>query len=571
MKLFRTYLVYAFLQLVGNYAYSGDIPKQLDKKTVNRIATFTKVWGLMKYYHPGVATGTMDWDSLFVVTVPEVAKAKNQQEFHKLLDNLYGQVHAPKLATAYNLPQSDTVVSIFSVQEISNYNASIPLKRQLKELYERHLPIENRYTSNKYKEYTLDHVRFLENPMPDKAYPDWETRLLALARYWNAINFFYPHKLTIGKDWETTLAKYIPVFSNVENELAYHLAMQRLNKELRDSHTYVSSPVLDRIWGPNPYFKVSYVQNQFVITEMLSDSIAKSQDVQVGDVITAIDGKPVKERVRELEPLMVGSNEAATYRDIANYLLNVNTDNQVTIEIRRGKNSLVRQISRYPYQELVILSDKPTQTLWNELKKDILYVDFTSIKKTDTLQALFKAMQSAKAVVFDLRGYPNFQVYQQTLPALYGHNFHVSTSSEALVQFPGFFAVSKSVFEHTDTSTLIPYQGKMIVLVDERTQSLPESFAMGLAQRPNTLIMGSQTAGTTGNITWLPLPGGANAAFTAVGERGAGGTFVQRKGVRIGKVVRPTVASVVAGKDAVIYEALAEAEKAAAFSVNSDN
>ncbi|MFD2513331.1 S41 family peptidase [Pontibacter locisalis] len=548
-------LVFIFFGQISSTATS------LDKEAAKRIATLTKVWGLMKYYHSNVANGTINWDSVFVAYVPKVVAARGQKEYHSVVDDLYAQIPAPKLAISYNLPKADTIVEIFSEKEIAAYKISSKLKQQLIDLYERHLPLESKYITNKYKEYTLDHVRFLENPMAEVVYPSKETRLLALARYWNTINYFYPHKQTIGKDWSIVLEKYIPVFNEAQDEQAYHLAIQRLNRELKDSHSFASSPVLNAMWGPNPYFQVKHVQGKFVITKILVDSLARVQDIQVGDAIIAINGKPVQQRVKELKPLLRGSNEVATYRDIAAYLLNVDTSTAATIKIKRGKSHLTRSISRLPYQELMKRANKRDEKLWKELERNIVYVDYTKIQNPDTLPALFAAVKDAQTVILDLRGYPNFNVYRQTLPALYEKDFHSSYTSNALVHYPGFFSVSKSMYEHTDTSALIPYKGNMIVLVDESTQSLPESFALGLTQRSNTTIMGSQTAGTTGNITWLPLPGGANVAFTGVGEHGVNGSFEQRKGVKVDKVVKPTVASIASGKDAVLDTAVKEARK----------
>src|SRR5262245_38754037 len=33
---------------------------------VERLASLGKVWGFLKYYHPGVAAGPIDWDSVLV-------------------------------------------------------------------------------------------------------------------------------------------------------------------------------------------------------------------------------------------------------------------------------------------------------------------------------------------------------------------------------------------------------------------------------------------------------------------------------------------------------------------------
>ncbi|WP_439881483.1 S41 family peptidase [Pontibacter sp. MBLB2868] len=538
-------------------------PGSLDKKATDRVATLTKVWGLMKYYHSEAAAGSINWDSVFVAYVPKVVAAKDQKEFAQLMDKFYTEVPAPKLAATFNLPKADTIRAVFSAKEISGYHVSLGLKRQLQELYERHLPVKSKFITDKYKEYTLDYVLFQENPMAETAYPDKATRLLALARYWNTINFFYPHKLTIGKSWESILQHYIPVFADAPNKLAYHQAILRLNKELKDSHTFVNSPAINAMWGPNPYFFVKYIEGKFVITKLQSDSLAKAEDIRVGDVIESINGKPVRQRANELHPFLAGSNEAATNRDIANYLLNVDSDASVTLEIGRGGKRFTRKISRYPYQELMKLSDKPQEQYqpWKEVEEGIFWVDFAEIKDPVKLNDLFEDLERAKTVIMDLRKYPDFKVYQQTLPTLLANSFFASTTTNAIVNYPGYFTQSKSMFERTDTSKLVPYNGRMVVLVDEYTQSLGESFACMLAQRPNTIIMGSQTAGTTGNITWLPLPGGANVAFTGVGERGVNHTFEQRKGVRIDKMVKPTVASIAAGKDIVIEAAVAEARK----------
>ncbi|MER2996133.1 S41 family peptidase [Pontibacter populi] len=515
----------------------------------------------MKYYHPEVAAGTINWDSVFVANVPAVVKANSKKEFYSLMDDLYSSVPAPQLAPNYNLPKADTVMSVFSVKEIANYKISPKLKQQLVNLYERHLPVESKYITNKYKEYTLDYVLFLEEPMAEIAYPDQNTRLLALARYWNTINFFYPHKQTIGKSWDSYLEEYIPILVEAENDVAYHLAIQKLNRELVDSHAFLRSPVLDGMWGPKPPFYLSYVEDKFVVTRLVSDSLAKVQDVKIGDVILAINGKSVKERMKQLQPLLTCSNPATTYRDIADYLLHVDSTANVTITLQRGTERLTKTIDRYPYKQLMKMQTQPKQELWRKVADGVVWVDLGAIKDTSKLPDLFTELQQAKTVIMDLRKYPNYDVYLQTIPAFFQHSLPVSISENAMAMYPGFFTESTYAFERPKSTQLTPYYGNMIVLVNEYTQSMGESYAFNLAQRPHTIVIGSQTAGTTGNVTWLPLPGGTRVAFTGVGERGANGTFEQRKGVRIDKVVRPTIASIVTGKDLLLETAIVEAKK----------
>lgn len=55
---------------------------------LDRLAALGKVWGFLKYYHPGVAAGSIDWDSVVVATVPTVRAARTSAEFRATLQSL---------------------------------------------------------------------------------------------------------------------------------------------------------------------------------------------------------------------------------------------------------------------------------------------------------------------------------------------------------------------------------------------------------------------------------------------------------------------------------------------------
>ncbi|MEI7727911.1 MAG: hypothetical protein WCK09_22580, partial [Bacteroidota bacterium] len=50
-----------------------------------KLESLCKVWGFLKYYHPAVIKGKIDWDQQLVKFIPAVISAKDQQE----LSNLY--------------------------------------------------------------------------------------------------------------------------------------------------------------------------------------------------------------------------------------------------------------------------------------------------------------------------------------------------------------------------------------------------------------------------------------------------------------------------------------------------
>ena len=52
---------------------------QTTKEQTEDIATFCKIWGFLKYYHPSVAKGNMDWDSVFMHRIADLPSFKSKQ------------------------------------------------------------------------------------------------------------------------------------------------------------------------------------------------------------------------------------------------------------------------------------------------------------------------------------------------------------------------------------------------------------------------------------------------------------------------------------------------------------
>ena len=46
-----------------------------------------KVWGFLKYYHPKVAGGELNWDNELLEKLPKIEKAQTKEEFSLILEN----------------------------------------------------------------------------------------------------------------------------------------------------------------------------------------------------------------------------------------------------------------------------------------------------------------------------------------------------------------------------------------------------------------------------------------------------------------------------------------------------
>ena len=59
-------------------------------------------------------------------------------------------------------------------------------------------------------------------------FPSREMRLLALFRYWNMVQYYYPDRDLIDGDWSDTLVAMIPRFVNAADNVGYNLAASQL-------------------------------------------------------------------------------------------------------------------------------------------------------------------------------------------------------------------------------------------------------------------------------------------------------------------------------------------------------
>ena len=86
--------------------------------------------------------------------------------------------------------------------------------------------------------------------------------------------------------------------------------------------------------------------------------------------------------------------------------------------------------------------------------------------------------------------------------------------------------------------------------------SQAEYTTMVLQANPRTMVIGSQTNGADGNVSFVQLPGGSRTSFSGMGVYYPDGGQTQRIGVRIDEIVEPTIEGVKAGRDEVLERAI---------------
>ncbi len=100
------------------------------------------------------------------------------------------------------------------------------------------------------------------------------------------------------------------------------------------------------------------------------------------------------------------------------------------------------------------------------------------------------------------------------------------------------------------------FKGRILLLVNEWTESYSEYLIMALQKNPKSLTVGYSTSGADGNITTLDFPGGVRTIYSGIGIYYPDGKETQRVGIVPNIWVEPTIDGIKNGKDEVLEKAI---------------
>jgi len=383
---------------------------------------------------------------------------------------------------------------------------------------------------------------------PDRAY-----RLLALIRFWNVIDRFYPYKRLLDRPWDAVLRDFISRFAQAEGADGYARAVLEMSAQIQDSHVWVDGDSIRPITGENgPGLALQVLDGRPVVIEV-DDPDAAAHGVRIGDVILEIDGEPLLARAARFEKYAAASRPLGRLGKALAMAMGGATDSTATLKLEGegGVRTVTLKRAYYP---------PPSKPPFRLLDGDIGYVDLTSLNPGE-VDAMFEKLGSAKALVFDMRGYPRgtawsiaprINVKKAARAAWFERNFLSGDLDEE--HEASTFKFQKRIPAGTLDKPV--YKGRIVMLIDENAVSQSEHSGLMYEAATDITYVGSPTAGANGDVTVLTLPGGISVSFTGHDVRHADGRQLQRIGLEPQVRVRPTIAGIRAGRDEVLERAL---------------
>jgi C-terminal processing protease CtpA/Prc len=515
------------------------------------LAAIGKVWGFLKYYHPQLATGKVDWDGQLVQLIEEAPTIHSKADLSARLLSWVAQLDPVKPCSRCLPPDSASVSRNLDLGWLADSTLFSPaLSQQL-----RFIAANRNQRPNHYVRWDPFHNRlvFSEPEYAAMALPNAAYRLLGLFRYWNIIEYFHPAKYAMAQPWSRVLPQFIPRFQQATDTVRYQRVLQQLISATHDGHAELAIPAGYRLpWAKPvlfPPFDYRLLNDSLLVTGYLNDSLSRLDDIRRGDRLIRIGDQTVNQLIEQRAPDYSGSNRSAVAQRVLAVLL---TDSLpvVRVALIRAGQRLEKTVHRYRFEQFGYRPPLPGPA--KAMPPTIGYIDVGKLRVGDVKQIMAQ-YQNRQGIIFDVRSYPN-GTFQRICDYLNPAPRSFARYTKPDVSFPGLFIWSAE--QQVGRVNPDYYRGKVAILCNGFTQSAAESTCMALRTAPQARIIGTQTAGANGDVNYVMFPGGYQTRFSGRGVYTLDGQLILGPGVPIDIDATPSAADYLSSTDRALQAAI---------------
>ena len=405
--------------------------------------------------------------------------------------------------------------------------------------------------------------------MDNQNCPTMGVRLLAGFRLWSAMRARHAHRDLYDDDLDAVFVRVLPKLESARNEQQYAAAINDLASALDDAAAVLRGPSIQTLFGTSSApFRLRYVQERALVTDIVRDSTTTALGLHVGAEITAADGFPLPAWLSEHRRIGAASNQWTRNREQMR-VIPLGPEGPALFKVRdaTGKERSINIPRRASYNALLPQLQRPDAAPVAKLDGNVGYLDVERMDQY-SVDSLIVALKDTRALMLDLRTdtiAPN--VINRLLHRLASQSRYMRTR-----QIVRFSMAPCAGLPLRQVATVCPderveqvewangdsvdhYRGRVVLLIDERTQGNAERLALALESATAVTYVGSPSAGAASPAITLELPGALTVGIPVVEVRRADGGQLQRVGITPNVDVRPTVQGIRNHRDEVLERA----------------
>jgi len=419
-------------------------------------------------------------------------------------------------------------------------------------------------------------------------YTNSNYRLLGLFHLWNTIKYFFPYLDIIEYDWNELLLEYIPKMLEGADKFSYEVTLVTLASRLQDAHirffgssfgasVVVETEIIGQLFGSRfAPVVLREAEGHLVVSNYdhgfkPGDVILRVNDIDINEITEAMlrylpfpnADKALAYLVRDHIVLRQHSHTTPMAIDVYRF----------GEELRVYVNTNAWSPNTWRYADTVSNSHMLLENNIGLINPSM--IQFEAVYRNSALRDIMKEFENANinGLIIDLRQHPN-NIHLLLAEYLLAERSHFATMSMPFRFTPGIFSdFLRGYSGHGSLSNFVQgfaeigheykslisffHNQNVVLLMNEHTQSHGEFTVMALRDGTKVTVMGTNTIGANGNVTFLPLPpGGLVMMFTGLGVYEPDGGQTQRIGLSPDIYVSRTVVGISEGRDELMEAAI---------------
>src|ERR1041385_5390070 len=393
-----------------DHEYDGGsriVLSELSNTQLQNLTTLGKVWGFLKYHHPLITAGERHWDYELLRVLPAILAAPDRATANAALAKWIAGLGPLKPCNCAKLDEKEIHLHPRLAWLSNNKLLGTQLSAELRSIH------TNRPANT--KQFYVSQMPNVGNPSFDHE-PNYQTiklpdagfQMLALYRFWNIIEYWFPYRDVVPEDWDRVLIDSLPKVALAKDADAYQLAMMEVIARIHDTHANLWSSL--RVRPPTGDCRlpvnVRFVEGRPVISSY-AGQVGETSGMKPGDVITELDGVGVRKLMEGWKRYYAASNEATMLRDIGLQFTRGECG-KTTIRVSRQNatiNISAERVSRKDLKTIAYTHDLPGET-FRLLSKDVAYLKLSTVK-LDQAAKYVESAAGTKGLIVDIRNYPS--------------------------------------------------------------------------------------------------------------------------------------------------------------------
>jgi hypothetical protein len=372
-----------------------------------------------------------------------------------------------------------------------------------------------------------------------------QVNLASIVIAWNVLQHFFSYFDVIDTDWNKVLRKTLK--STIENKRKkdFFVTLCKMMALIEDGHGFV--------FGEHMYhlpIRTEFIENKIVITA------SDNAELQRGDIIKKIDGKPVMKVLNEKEKIISGSPQLRRHRALNILCSNFDLgETHLVIERDGRKQNITVSNSKHGSMFFNSIDERPylSETIV-EIEPGIYYINMTNCTEKIFDQNI-DILANAKAVIYDQRGGTRLNFFH-IIPHLIEEPVTSTWWNIPQTIYPN----RKEVEFDKSNWNIYPkqplFRSKTVIINVPAVVSSGET-AMGILDHYNlATTVGEPTAGCNGNINQINLPCGYYVCFTGMKVLKHDGSQLYLEGFQPDYPVNKTIQAIKDGRDEYLEKAL---------------